>query len=136
MRKVFRSEKLQNESCSRNFRIFGLIFSRIFLRIFPKFSRIVRALFPRKRRPEKIHNKKRRPFSMPNPQANTTKIFTRIFWRAGKVKDCPRLRRLLRSLGHLVKSGNAQGSKNPWVTKVPWKIGMLIRFWARLRGQN
>ena len=50
----------------------------------PNFSKNFRASFPRKQRPEKIHQNPC-PFAMQNSQANTKKIFTKCFWRAGKV---------------------------------------------------
>ena len=84
-RRLFiRSGKLQNESFP-NFSIFRPEFCPEFWSEFsPNFSRIFRASFHGRRRPEKIHQKSRH-FSMQNSQANTQKIFTKFFWRAGKV---------------------------------------------------
>ena len=68
-----RSEKWQNES-SPNFSNFC---PQICLRNF-------RASFPRKRRPEKIHQKSP-PFFNAKFPGKYEKIFTKCFWRAGKV---------------------------------------------------
>ena len=81
---LLRSEKLQNES-SPNFSIFSPGFCPEFCSEFsPNFSRIFRASFRGKRRPEKF-TRNPRHLSMQNSQANTRKIFTKFFWRAGKV---------------------------------------------------
>ena len=80
-----RSEKLQNES-SPNFSNFRPEFCPEFCSEFsPNFSGSFRASFRGKRRPEKIHQKSP-PFSIQNSQANTRKIFTKCFWRVGKMK--------------------------------------------------
>ena len=77
-----RSGNLQNESFP-NFSNFRPEFCPEFASNFP---RIFRASFRGRRRPEKIHQKNPRHFSMQNSQANTKKIVTKFFWRAGKVK--------------------------------------------------
>ena len=82
----FRSEKVQNESSPKFLSVrpgFSPEFSSEFP---PHLLRIFRALFPRKRRPQKIHKKIPCHYSMPNPQANANKLFTQFFWRGGKVK--------------------------------------------------
>ena len=84
----FRSEKLQDKS-SPNFSNvcpgfcpeFGSEFS-------PIFSRIFRASFCGKRRPERIHQKSPPFFNAKFPGGNE-KIFTTVFWRAGKVTFFP-----------------------------------------------
>ena len=78
-----RSEKLQNES-SRTFRIFVPNFAPNFA---PNFSRIFRGFFVLHfvgdGDQQKFTNNPRH-FSMQNSQANTKKILTEFFWRAGK----------------------------------------------------
>ena len=78
---MIKSEKLQNEN-SPNYSNFRPQFSS---ELSPNFSRIFRALFPRKRRPQKIHPKSHAFFQCQNPQAHTKKMFTKSFWRADKV---------------------------------------------------
>ena len=88
----YRGRSLKNtlgqKSCRTKFpRIFWIFvpnFARILLRIFLEFSRIFRASIRGKPRPEKITENPRH-FSMQNSQPNTKKIFTKCFWRAGKV---------------------------------------------------
>ena len=73
---------------SRIFRIFVPNFQfcpEFCSEFFPNFSRTFRASFRERRRPEKF-TKNPRHFSMQNSQANTKKIFTKFFWRAGKVR--------------------------------------------------
>ena len=79
-----RSGKLQNESFP-NFSNFRPESCPEFCSEFsPNFSRTFRASFRGRRRPEKF-TKNPRHFSMQNSQANTKKIFTNFFWRAGRV---------------------------------------------------
>ena len=69
------------------FELLSRILPRILLRNFPEFSRIFRASFRGKRRPEKIHQKSP-PFFNAKFPGKHEKICTNIFWRAGKVKRC------------------------------------------------
>ena len=79
-----RSEKLQNES-SPNFSNFCPGFCPEFFSEFSQnFPRIFRASFCGKRRPEKIHQKSP-PFFNAKFPGKHEKIFTKCFWRAGKV---------------------------------------------------
>ena len=74
---------LQNESFP-NFRIFVPNFAPNFA---PNFPRIFRGLFGLRFAgdgDQKKFTKNPRHFSMPNSQANTKNIFTKLFWRAGK----------------------------------------------------
>ena len=77
---------------------------RIFINFVPNFAPNFAPNFPRSFRgffvlrfvgngDKKKFTKNPRHFSMQNSQANTKKIFTKCFWRAGKVTDCrkPRL---------------------------------------------
>ena len=81
---LVRSGKSQNESFP-NFSNFRPEFCPEFCSEFsPNFSRTFCASFRGRRRPEKF-TKNPRHFSMQNSQANTKKIFTKFFWRAGKV---------------------------------------------------
>ena len=82
--------RLGQKSCrtkvSRSFGIFVPDFAPKFCSEFaPNFSRTFRASFRGRRRPEKF-TKNPRHFSMQNSQANTKKIFTKVFWRAAKVR--------------------------------------------------
>ena len=52
----------------------------------PKFLRSFRASFRGKRRPQKNLTKNPHHFSKQNSQADTKKIFTKVFWRGGKVR--------------------------------------------------
>ena len=69
--------------------------SRIFVSNFlpnfaPKFPRNFRGVFVLRfpgNGDQKKFTKNPRPFSMQNSQANTKKIFTKFFWRAGKVMN-------------------------------------------------
>ena len=81
---------LGQESCrtkvSRIFRIFVPNFAPNFA---PNFPRIFRGLFVLRfvgDGDQKKFTKNPRHFSMENSQANTQKIFTKFFWRAGKVR--------------------------------------------------
>ena len=81
---MIRSEKLLNESFP-NFSNFRPEFCPEFCSEFcPNFSRTFRASFRGRWRPEKF-TKNPRHFSMQNSQANTKKLFTKVFWRARKV---------------------------------------------------
>ena len=82
---------LGQKSCrtkvSRIFRIFVPNFAPNFA---PNFPRIFRGYFVLRfvgDGDQKKFTKNPRPFSMQNSQANTKKIFTKFFWRAGKVTD-------------------------------------------------
>ena len=76
--RIVRSEKWQNES-SPNFSNFCPEFPPEFCSEFsPNFSRSFRALFPRKRRPETIHQKSPPFFSAEFP-GNYKKIIHKIF---------------------------------------------------------
>ena len=89
---------------SRSFRIFLPQFCPEFCsEISPNFSRTFRASFRGKRRPEKF-TKNPRHFSMQNSQANTKKIFTKSFWRAGKVII------LMGGIRHSPKGARAKGA--------------------------
>ena len=80
----FRSEKLQNESFP-NFSNSRPEFCPEFCsEISPNFSSTFRASFCGRRRPENF-TKNPCHFSMQNSQANTKKMFTKFFWRAGRV---------------------------------------------------
>ena len=80
-------KKLGQKSCrtkvSRIFRIFVPNFA-------PNFPRIFRGLFVLRfvgdDGDQKKFTKNPHHFSMPNSQANTKKIFTKCFWRAGRVR--------------------------------------------------
>ena len=81
---------LGQKSCrtkvSRNFRIFVPNFAPNFA---PNFPRNFRGLFVLRfvgDGGQKKSTKNPRHFSMQNSQVNTTKIFTKFFWRAGNVK--------------------------------------------------
>ena len=55
----------------------------------PNFSRIFRALFPRKRRPQKKKiTKNPRQLSVRNPQAGMKKRFTKFVWWGGRATFC------------------------------------------------
>ena len=75
---------LGQKSCrTKVLRIFRIFLPDFLLRIFLEFFEdFLWSLFPRKRRPQKF-TKNPRHFSMPKPQANTKKIFTKVFWRGG-----------------------------------------------------
>ena len=82
-------DRLGQESCrtkvSRIFRIFVPNFAPNFA---PNFPRIFRGFFVLRfvgDGDQKKFTKNPRHFSMQNSQANTKKIFTKFFWRAGKV---------------------------------------------------
>ena len=73
----------------RIFRIFVPNFAPDFA---PNFPRIFRGFFMLRfmgNGDQKKFTKNPRHFSMQNSQENTKKIFTKIFWRAGKVSSCP-----------------------------------------------
>ena len=83
---IVRSEKLQNESFP-NFSNFRPEFCPEFCSEFsPNFSRTFRASFLGDRDQKKF-TKNPRHFSIQNSQANAKKIFTKFFWRAGKVSN-------------------------------------------------
>ena len=88
MVQIIRSGKLQNESFS-NFSNFRPEFCPEFCSgIFPlNFSRTFRASFRGRRETRKNSPKIPAIFQMQNSQANTQKIFTKFFWRAGKVTN-------------------------------------------------
>ena len=80
-----RSEKLQNKSFP-NFWNFRPGFCSEFCSEFsPNFSRTFRASFRGRRRPEKIHQKSPPFFNAKFPGKHEKKLFTKFFWRAGKV---------------------------------------------------
>ena len=73
---------------SRIFRIFLPNFAPNFA---PNFPRIFRGLFVLRfvgDGDQKKFTKNPRRFSMQNSQANTKKIFTKFFWRAGNISSC------------------------------------------------
>ena len=85
-------ESLGEESCrtkvSRIFRIFAPNFA-------PNFPRFFRGFFVLRFVGDGDHKKftkNPRHFSMQNSQANTKKIFTKFFWRAGKVTNLSTLK--------------------------------------------
>ena len=87
------SDLLGQKSCrtkvSRIFRIFVPNFAPNFA---PNFPRIFRGLFVLRfvgDGEQKKFTKNPRHFSMQNSQANTKKIFTKFFWRAGRVTIWP-----------------------------------------------
>ena len=82
-----RSGKLQNQSFP-NFSNFRPEFCPEFCSEFsPNFLRTFRASFRGRERDQKKFTKNPRLFSMQSSQANTKKLFTKFFWRAGKVKN-------------------------------------------------
>ena len=81
---MVRSQKLQNES----FRIFGIFVPNFAPNFAPNFPRIFRGFFVLRfvgDGDQKKFAKNPRHFSLQNSQANTKKIFTKFFWRAGKI---------------------------------------------------
>ena len=79
------SQKSCRTKVSRIFRIFVPNFAPNFA---PNFPRIFRGLFVLRLvgdGDQKKFTKNPRHFSMQNPQANTEKLFTKCFWRGGKV---------------------------------------------------
>ena len=89
--KLFRSEKLQNES-SPNFSNFRPEFCPEFCSEFsPNFSRIFRASFRGKRRPEKIHQKSPPFFNAKFPGEHEKNIH-KHFLESRKSKSCGDLR--------------------------------------------
>ena len=103
----FRSEKLQNESSPifSNFR--PEFCPRILLRIFPEFFEELSCFVSWETETRKNSPKIPAFFQMQNSQANTKKIFTKCFWRAGTVKLFSQKKRsirnvILRSLGWLL----------------------------------
>ena len=82
-----KSEKVQNEK-SPNFSNFRPEFcSEKCSKLSPKFSRIFRALFAGKWRPQKIHLKSPPFFNAKSPGKLQEKIH-KLFWRAGNVTTC------------------------------------------------
>ena len=82
---IFWGQKSCRTKVSRIFRIFVPNFA---LNFAPNFSRISRGLFVLRfvgDGDQKKFTKNPCHFSMQNSQANTKKIFTKFFWRAGKV---------------------------------------------------
>ena len=85
---------LGQKSCRTKIpRIFGIVvpnFAPIFRTKFPpppQFLRTFHALFPGRQRPLKIHQKSCR-FSMPNPQADSKKKSTKVFWESRQSHLC------------------------------------------------
>ena len=68
------------------FEFLSRISSRILLRIFPELFEEFSCFISQETETRKKSTKNPRPFSMQNSQANTQKIFTNIFWRAGKLR--------------------------------------------------
>ena len=98
----FHTQKsLGQKSCrtkvSRIFRIFVSNFAPNFAPNFPRIFRGLSVLRFVADGDQKKFTKNPRHFSMQNSQANTKKIFTKFFWRAGKERNqvdkddpCPR----------------------------------------------
>ena len=89
------SKALGQKSCSPKVpRIFKIFVPNSAPNFAPNFSRIFRGFFVLRfvgNGDQKKFTKNRRHFSMQNSQANTKKLFTKCFWRAGKViKQCSR----------------------------------------------
>ena len=82
---IFLGQESRRTKISRIFRIFLPNFAPNFA---PNFLRIFRGLFVLRfvgDGDQKKFTKNPRRFSMQNSQANTKKIFTKFFWRAGKI---------------------------------------------------
>ena len=85
---ILLGQESRRTKVSRIFRIFVPNFAPNFA---PNFPRIFRGLFVLRfvgDGDQKKFTKNPRHFSMQNSQANTKKIFTKVFWRAGKVRFC------------------------------------------------
>ena len=101
---------------SRIFRIFVPNFAPNFA---PNFPRIFRGLFVLRfvgDGDQKKFTKNPRHFSMQNSQANTKKIFTKLFWRAGKVTNSLNPCHLQRTLVRLspISPGISRISMSEW----------------------
>ena len=72
---------------SEFFEFSSRILPRILLRIFPEFFEDFSCFISWETETRKIH-KPPPHFSIQNSQANTKKLFTKFFWRAGKVTNC------------------------------------------------
>ena len=114
---------LGQESCrtkvSRIFRIFVPNFAPNFD---PNFPRIFRGFFVLRfvgDGDQKKFTKNPRHFSMQNSQANTEKIFTKFFWRAGKVKNIEQDQK-----GYIQKGF-------PWKGQISLLLGQRIVFGNR-----
>ena len=82
LRYYLRPEKVAERKFPEFFEFSCRILPRILLRIFPEFFEVLRFVG---NGDQKKFTKNPRHFSMQNSQANTKNIFTKIFWRAGKV---------------------------------------------------
>ena len=80
-----KSKELGQKSCRTKVPwIFWICIPEFCSEFYPNFSRSFRALFPGRRRHTNF-TKNHRHFSMPNPQANSEKTSTKVFWSADKV---------------------------------------------------